>query len=192
MKKVFLIHGWGESPDEPLYKWLSSNLEREGLEVITPVMPNTEKPIIETWIAKLHEVVGDEINNNVILLGHSIGCQAILRYLAGLGTPGLLSGLVFVAPWLKVSGLETEDENNIAKPWLETTLNNQKILEHIPQNKFTAIFSDNDPFVPKENWEQFEHVFGAKVIIESGKGHFTADDGIVSLPSALEAVLKMK
>ncbi len=192
MKKVYIIHGWGGSPDEPLHKWLASELRKEGFEVVIPVMPNTDEPTIEAWVNKLNETIGKNPNENTILIGHSIGCQAILRYVAGLENSGFFGGMVFIAPWLKVSGLETEEEKSIAKLWVEPPIDYLKVLEHIPKNKITAIFSDNDPFVPKENWEEFESLFGAKIIVESRKGHFTADDGINTLPSALEAVLKMK
>jgi|SRR3989344_2351720 len=192
MKKVYIIHGWGGNPDEPLHKWLASELRKEGFKVEIPLMPNSDGPIIEAWVNKLSEVIGKEPNKNIIFVGHSIGCQAILRYVTGLEAPGFLGGVVFIAPWFKVSGLETEEENNIVRSWIETPINYEKILEHIPQNKIVAIFSDNDPFVPKENWGEFEHLLGAKIIIESKKGHFTANEGVVSLSSALEAVLMIK
>lgn len=190
MKKVYLVHGWEGSPGE-LYSWLASELKNRGFEVEAVSMPNPEEPAIESWVAKLNEVIGQVPDENVILVGHSIGAQAILRYLEGLKISGLFGGLVFIAPWLQVSGLETQEEEDIAKPWVETPIDNPKVSKHIPKNKFVAIFSDNDPFVPKENWELFEHLFGAKIIIESKKGHITTDEGCVDLPSALQAVLEM-
>ena len=192
MKKVFIIHGWSGSPDEPLHKWLASELEKNGFEVEAPRMPDPDYPKIETWVPKLKEVVGDMPNENIIFIGHSIGCQSILRYLAELKAPGLFGGFAFIAPWLKVSGLETEEEESTAKPWVETSFDRKKASEHMPKDKIVAIFSDNDPFVPKENWEIFENNFHAKTIVESNKGHFIEDDGVENLPSALEAVLKMK
>jgi predicted alpha/beta hydrolase family esterase len=54
-----------------------------------------------------------------------------------------------------------------------------------------AIFSDNDPFVLPENQESWEEKVGAKIIVENDKGHFSGSDGVDSLPSALEALLKM-
>jgi len=55
-----------------------------------------------------------------------------------------------------------------------------------------AIFSDNDPFVLPENQKSWKEKVGAEIIVEHNKGHFTESDGVVSLPSALEAVLGMK
>ena len=189
MKKIYIIHGWSGSPDEPLHKWLASELKSKGFEVEVPAMPNPDEPVIKDWVAKLNQVVGEEPDEGIIFIGHSIGCQTILRYLAGLKTSGFFGGAVFIAPWLYVSGLETEEEKSIAKPWVETPIDNVKVWKYLPENKRIAIFSDNDPFVPKENWDLFEQKFGAKIIIEKEKGHFTADDGVNSLPSALKAVL---
>jgi len=56
-KRVFIIHGWGGSPEEPLLRWLKSELEKNGFEVAVPKMPNSEKPEIETWVFKLKEIV---------------------------------------------------------------------------------------------------------------------------------------
>jgi len=30
VKRIFIIHGWGGSPDEPLLRWLKSELEKNG------------------------------------------------------------------------------------------------------------------------------------------------------------------
>jgi predicted alpha/beta hydrolase family esterase len=57
--------------------------------------------------------------------------------------------------------------------------------------KIVCIFSDNDPYVPAENWEMFSENLGAEIITEKSKGHFTDDDGIKELPAAFDAVLKI-
>ena len=191
MKKVYLVHGWEGSPGK-LYEWLASELAKEGLEVETLAMPNPDEPIITDWVAKLNECVGKNPDENIIFVGHSIGSQAILRYLARLETTGLFGGFVFIAPWLKVSGLKTQEEIDIAKPWVETPIDSKKVSQHIPKDKIIAIFSDDDPFVPKDNWELFEKFFGTKIIIESGKGHITAGEGVYTLPSVLQAILEIK
>ncbi|MDO8728407.1 MAG: alpha/beta hydrolase [bacterium] len=190
MKKIYLVHGWEGTPGK-LFIWIADELKKVGFEVKALSMPNQDEPIIKDWVVKLKETVGIKPNENIIFVGHSIGCQAILRYVAGLENPGLFGGCVFIAPWLKVSGLETKEEENIAKPWVEISIDDKKVLKHIPRNKIVAIFSDNDPFVPKANWDLFERLFGAKIIMESGKGHITENDGVNTLPSALDAVLKM-
>lgn len=189
MKNVYIIHSWGGSPNEQLHKWLKHELQKKRYEIIAPEMPNPEHPIINDWVNKLTEVVNNP-HKDVILVGHSIGCQTILRYLEKLNTLDRVGGVVLIAPWLTLKNLESDEEWLIAKPWIETSISFASVIKHTP--KITAIFSDNDPFVPFENKKLFEQKFGAESIIEHKKGHFTEEDGVFELPSALEAILKIK
>ena len=188
-KRIFIIHGWGDSPDEPLLRWLKSELEKNGFEVVVPKMPNSEKPEIETWVFKLKEIV-EVPDKDTILVGHSIGCQAILRYLEKLHPVSRVGGVVFIAPWFTLSNLESDEEWRVADPWLNTPIRETDVIKHIP--KITAIFSDNDPDVPSENIKLFKKRFNTEVIVEHEKGHFTADDGVEKLESVLGAILKIK
>ena len=190
MKKVFIIHSWSGSPEDPLLRWLKSELEKNGFDVIVPEMPNPEKPNIETWVLKLEEII-EVPDKDTILVGHSIGCQTILRYLEKLDPTSRVGGVVFIAPWFTLSNLENDEEWRVAGPWLNTPIRETDIIKHIP--KITAIFSDNDPYVPSENIEMFKEKFSdyIKVIVEHKKGHFTVDDGVEKLESALDAILKV-
>ena len=188
MKRVFIVHGWGGSPKEPMHKWLASQLRQKGYEVISPTMPNPERPEIESWVTQLKEAVGSP-DKDTILVGHSVGCQTILRYLETLNPSIIIGGVVLIAPWLTLKNLE-DGEQDIAKPWLETDINSAAVVKHTP--RITTIFSDDDPVVPFENKELFEQKFGVESIIEHSKGHFTEDDGVTELPSALEAIEAIK
>jgi len=188
-KRVFIIHGWGGSPDEPLHEWLKSELEKKGFEVVVPQMPNSEEPVIEAWVSRLEEIVSAP-DENTILVGHSIGCQAILRYLEKLSSASKVGGVVFIAPWLTLSNLENDEEWRVADPWLNTPIRETDVIKHTP--KITAIFSDNDPYVPSENLELFRERFNAEVVVEYGKGHFTTDDDVEKLESVLSAILEIK
>jgi len=188
-KRVFIIHGWGGSADEPLHRWLKSELEKNGFEVVVPEMPNPEEPDIDAWVSKLEEIVVAP-DKDTILVGHSIGCQTILRYLEKLHSASKIGGVVFIAPWLTLSNLESEEEWRVAGPWLNTPIKETDIIKHSP--KITAIFSDNDPYVPGENIEMFKKRFNAEIVVEREKGHFTADDGVEKLESALNAILEIK
>ena len=189
-KRVLIIHGWGGSPNEPMLQWLKAKIEENGLEAVLPEMPDTENPVIEDWVKKLKDVVEDP-DKDTILVGHSIGCQTILRYLEKLHPTKRVGGVVFMAPWFTLTNLESEEGWEIMKPWLNIPIRETDAAKHMP--KMVAIFSDNDPFVPKENIEFFRRRFpDAKIIIEHQKGHFTEEDGVKSLQSALEAILENK
>ena len=79
MKRVFIIHGWGGKPAGWLL-WLKEELGKKGFEASTLEMPNSEKPEIEEWVGYLSEQAG-EVDKDTYFVGHSIGCQTILRFL---------------------------------------------------------------------------------------------------------------
>jgi len=185
MKKIYIIHGWDGSPNEPMLEWLKLNLEKEGNQVEVPEMPDPGTPKIESWVGKLKEIMAPD--NDTILVGHSIGCQAVLRYIETLPENTKIAGIVLIAPWMELDAQTIEEEGEevkeIARPWMETPIDFEKIKSHI--GKAVAIFSDNDPYVPLNQKEFFEKHLGAETIVEHGKGHFTVSDGVNELPSAL-------
>ena len=187
MKTVYIIHGWSGSPNEPIHKWLKSQLEEKGFEVVVPEMPHPDNPSIEDWVHKLNEVI-ENPDEDSILVGHSIGCQTILRYLEQLNPEIKVGKVILLAPWFTLSNLEPEEEE-IRKPWTDTPINELEVMKHV--SKMTTIFSDDDPVVPmEENKKIFEERFGAEIIVKNGNGHFTEEDAVTEVPSVLDAVLK--
>jgi len=186
MKRVFIVHGWGGSPKEAWFPWLKKELEQKGYSVTVPSMPDSEEPVIEKWVSHLSKTVG-EPNEETYFVGHSIGCQTIMRYLAS--TNKKVGGCVFVGGWFTLSELETSEEKTIAKPWLQTSIDFSAIKK--TTKKIIAIFSDDDPYVPLENVKMFEKNLQAKTIIEHSKGHMGGESKTFKLQSALDSVLKI-
>ncbi|MDO8523005.1 MAG: alpha/beta hydrolase [bacterium] len=185
-KRVFIIHGWGGSPQNNWFPWLKNELEKKGFLVIVPSMPHPENPTIEGWVGHLSTVVG-EPDENTYFIGHSIGCQTILRYVEQLQKP--IGGVVCVAGFFRLLHLETKEEKEIAKPWLEVPMNYEKIK--LNANKIIAIFSDDDQDVDLGDKELFEKRLDAKTIVEHKKGHFSDDAGVKELPSVLNALFEI-
>jgi len=153
-------------------------------------MPEPLSPRIDIWTNFLGEQIGNP-DKNTFLLGHSIGAQTILRYLESLEESAEIGGVVMLAGWVNLTSAayETEEDAKIAKPWLESFINWEKVKKRT--NKFVGIFSDNDPLVPFADSKIFKEKLGAEIIVEHNKGHFSGSDGIKELPSALEAILKI-
>ena len=142
MKNVYIIHGWEGSPEEHLHQWLKSELEKKGFNVTVPNMPNPDVPVIETWINKIKEI--SQVNSSSIFIGHSIGCQAVLRFLETLPAGTKVGGAVLIAPWMRLDENTIKEEGEeaveIARPWMETPINFAKIKTHC--HNITAIFSE--------------------------------------------------
>ena len=188
-KRVFIAHGWDGYPEEGWFPWLKHELETRGFEVSVPQLPEAGSPKIQSWVPKLAETVGTP-DGQTYFVGHSMGCQTIARYLESLPEGVKVGGAVFVAGFFKrLTGLEDDpDVQKTDKHWLDTPIDLKKIKSHL--NKSVAIFSDNDPFVPLDNQDDFRDKLGSKILIEHQKGHFSGSrDKITELPTVLESVL---
>ncbi|MFH1462517.1 MAG: alpha/beta hydrolase [bacterium] len=188
-KRVFLIRGWGGFPEEGWRPWLKNELEKRGFAVSVPAMPDSEHPRMAAWLKQLKDTVG-EPDKNCYFVSHSLGCVTILRYLEALEDGQNIGGAVLVAGFtdMKITVAEDEDIRELST-FFEREINFNEIKKRC--GKFVAIHSDNDPFVDLRYAEIFQEKLGAKIVREKARGHFSGDDGVRELPSALESVLQL-
>ena len=181
MKKAIIVHGWGGNSKGDWIPWLKHELEKKSFEVITPDFPNTEEPEIKAWVGKLGEF---DIDENTYLIGHSIGCQTILRFLERQDRK--FGNIILVAPWMhldeKTIEEEGEEAKEIAKPWIETPIDFEKVKQNT--REIVCIFSDDDCYVPLSDEKLFKERLNAKTIIKEKQGHFNE----ASLPLLLEYI----
>jgi len=188
-KRLFIIHGWEGSPNELFYQNIKAELESSYSFKVFPLkMPNPGEPKMEEWIPSLAKAVGTP-DENTYFYGHSIGSQTILRYLQFLGKDSKVGGVIFTAGWVNLRleslvGPEEEGSEDIAKPWLETSLNFKKIKSHC--DKWVALFSDNDPYVPLTDKDIFKKELDAEIIVEHNKNHFPGADSDIVINKILE------
>ncbi|MDO8620049.1 MAG: alpha/beta hydrolase [bacterium] len=181
-KRVFLIHGWEGKPNGNWFPYLSLELKANGFEVNAPQMPHADQPKVSEWLAFLKDYVGKP-DKDTYFVGHSLGCIAIARYLETLPAKTKIGGAVFVAGF---SGRINVPE--IAE-FYSLPFNPEKAKQH--SDNFVMIFSDTDPYVPMEKSLEMAKQFGAKTILERGKGHFTAHENVATLPVALTELLRI-
>ncbi len=184
-KRLIIIHGWDGHPSHAWFPWIKKEFEVKDFEVLIPEMPHPLIPTIKDWVAKVDEVVG-VLDEDTYLIGHSIGCQTILRYLEKLTGNDKVGGVVLVAPFFVLTNLKTDEEKGIAGPWLGKSMDYDKIKD-VTNGKITAIFSDNDIFVPVKNEKLFKDRLGAKTIIQHEQRHFY---NIKELPIARDEMLE--
>lgn len=188
MKRAILIHGWGGRPEHGWFPWLTRELEKEGFAVSAPLMPDTDEPTIERWVPAVRDAVGSP-DADTYLVGHSMGCEAIARYLESLPEDVEVGGVVFVAGFFKSLTLDASENHAIWEAWRTAPIDLAKVRARAP--KSIAIFSDNDPYVPLENVDDFRDSLGSQIIVEHDKLHFSGDQGCTELPLALESLRKL-
>lgn len=148
-------------------------------------MPNTNHPLASEWVAKLAETVGIP-TEDTYLVGHSLGCITILRYLENLDESQTIGGVVFIAGF---GERFPKYQSGSHDTFFEHTLNWPQIQDHC--NNFVAIHSEDDPGVNAEQLDLFEDKLGAKVIRERGFGHFGSADGVFEIPLVRNELLAM-
>lgn len=185
-KKVIIIHCWEGYPEYCWYPWVKKQLEEKGFEVIVPEMPNTQKPKLSEWLAKLKELV-DIPNEDVFLVGHSLGNITIFRFLESLKDKQKIGGAVLVAGFTDDLGFE-EISNFFQEP-----IDFQKIKERA--EKFITINSDNDPHVSLKYADILKDKLGAESIVLHNMGHFSGaienEKSCTELKEVVDSVLKI-
>ena len=189
MNKVYIVHCWDGTKDDGWYPWLDKELTNDNTTVYRFNMPNTDKPVIEEWVSFLDKQV-DNIDENIYFVGHSIGCQTILRYLQSKDITNI-GGIVLVAPWLNLLDYAIEEEESyiVAKPWLTTPIDFEKVKKFT--SNITCIFSDDDYFVSLSQKEEFEKLLNTKTIVVNNKGHISEEDNVFELKEILDACNSM-
>lgn len=189
MNKIYIIHCWDGTKEDGWYPWLDKELSNENNKVYRFNMPNTANPKIEEWVSFLDKKV-KILDENTYFIGHSIGCQTIMRYLQTKEIKKI-GGILFVSPWLDLLDYAIEDEESflVAKPWLTEKINFDKIKQFT--NNINCIFSSNDYFVSLEQKNKFEKLLNAKTIVVNDKGHISQDDNVYELKEILDESIKM-
>ncbi len=159
--------------------WIKHELEEKGFFVIALSMPDPLNPQADAWVKKIYEEVGSP-DEDTYLIGHSLGCAAILRYLETIHTQ--VGGAVLVA------GPSDNMKLSFIKSFFEKEFDFEKIKHNC--RKFVVIHSDNDRIVPINHAYALKEKLNAKLILEH-KGHFTSMEGVKELPSLLEALLSI-
>ncbi len=182
MKKIYLVHCWDGTCEDGWYPWVSNELKKLDIKVIRFDMPNTEHPTIEEWVKTLDEKV-DNLDKETYFIGHSIGCQTIMRYLEK--SNDKIGGILFVAPWLELLpyAIEDEDSYKTAEPWINTSIDFDKIKK--VTNNIRCIFSSDDYFVSTNQEQEFKDKLNAKTLMVENKGHISEEDDIFELKEIL-------
>lgn len=185
--KVYIIHGWGATSRSDWFPYLKEKLKERGYSVSIPIMPDTDNPRIKPWVFKLQSL---KVDVKTIFVGHSVGCQTILRFLEKY--TGNVDQVILVAPWLTINknNLDENEEWSVAKPWAETPIDFKKIRNKA--NKFIVIYSQNDPYAILKDVKKLIKELNATEVNVGNKGHICQGDGVTKLPKALKFFKKIK
>jgi predicted alpha/beta hydrolase family esterase len=181
MKRAIIVHCWGGSANYAWYPWAKAELEKLGYEVLVPDMPNTDLPKLAEWLPELQRLVG-EPDDELVLVGHSLGTVTIMRYLETLQN-GQIGKAILVAGF--TDHLEFKELEN----FFETKLDFANIKPK-SKNGFVVIQSDNDPYIPADHGTRLEKELGAKLIIKHDANHMSGALGSEGACTELPEVIQ--
>jgi len=181
MVNVFIIHGAFGNPEENWFPWLKSKLEKLGCNVFVPKFPTPENQNLENW-NEIFEKYKDKLDENSIVIGHSLGPAFLLRVLERIDSP--IKGAFFVSGFTKLLGNETFDSIN--KTFVDKDFNWDKIRNNCKH--FSVYHSNNDPYVPIECANELSEKLGVNLTIIENAGHFNKDSGYIKFEKLLEEI----
>jgi len=191
MKKVFIVHGFGGTPNGGWLSWLMKEFASRGIYACSLPMPNPKTPVVSEWVSMIDKCIG-EPNEETFILGHSLGVPGVLHYLNSLGDGKKIGGAVLVSGLIEP--LQPNDPESIYRkidsfvvPKIDLNQSRNKA------KKFIVIHSTDDPAVPFEHSGKIIKGLDCDLIkVEKGGHFFILSKPIVNeLPIARDAILKL-
>lgn len=176
-ERLVIVPRWSGDPSSDWYPWARAELARSHPELRVDILelPNKSAPVIEQCVAAFESELGRDLSalSSTLLVGHSVGCQALMRYLADqpqLQDREAAPALVCVAGWWTV-----DEPWPAIRPWIDTPIPLPRLRANT--SSITVLLSDDDPFTSdwrtnKSTWEQR---LDADVRINLGGRHFNAE-----------------
>lgn len=185
MENVFIFHGTGGHPKENWFPWLKKELENLGYNIYIPQFPKADKPLLAPWLKELEKYT-DKINEDTILIGHSLGGLFLLRVLEQLTQP--VKAAIFVGASVGVKPIKFYDGDYKFSDGFNFNWN--KIKSNARQ--FVAFHSDTDPYVSLGNGEELAERLGIQLTFIPNAGHFNKSAGYIQFEKLLDEVNKLK
>lgn len=183
MKKIFIIHGFGSKPNGGWRPWLMAELDKKDIYACALSMPNPQSPVCDEWVEEITRNVEKNKDDEIYLVGHSLGVPAILRYLEISPKTAKILGVVLV------SGRCQPDGGKKMESFMKDGFDYQTIKSKT--KKFSIIYGDNDPLVPVINATILSKELNGDLTIIKNGGHLNGSAGWTSLPQCLEALNQM-
>lgn len=172
MKKVVIIHGNGGCDANSHWTpWLKAELEKEGIRVLAPTMPDNVQAKASVWLPYMHDTL--QCDAETIVVGHSSGAVAAMRY----AEKYPLLGSILIGACYTDLGYETERiAGYYDAPWQWDKIrgNQQWIMQ---------LASVDDPYIPVAEPRHINKNLGSEYLEFTDQGHFMSKEipGLVSI-----------
>jgi len=162
--RVILVHGFNANPQMNFHPWLADALRAKGFIVETPTLNLSTKD--EFHLPDIIESMKDQVgylDNDDIILGHSLGAFIVLQYLEAVEMTETPRAVVLVAPPWKVSNPELK---RLFIADLDADVLMWKAQEYV------VVHSKDDKLVPFEHGQKLANVLRARLVEADGDDHY--------------------
>ena len=180
--RVILLHGLNTDPSDKWYPWLAQEMEQRGIEFAAPALPAPTDPNIAAWTAELDKLHPDE---NTILIGHSRGGVAVLRWLEAQPASLKVKKIILIATnsgFEHKRAIKTESNHGF---YTEQGYDFKKIKQHC--NDFVILHSKDDQWVPYDAGVENTKGLDARLVSFDNKGHF--GKGVDNIPELIAEIV---
>ena len=176
--KVILIHGNSGYTQENFWlPYVAAELKKLGLTVIAKTFPDNKLARAEYWLPFITELGADE---NTILIGHSSGAIAAMRYAEN----HKLLGSVLVSTYYT----DLDDEEEKASGYFNHPWNWEKIRSN--QKWIIQFASMDDPWIPIEEARFIHEKLETRYFEYTNEGHFGIPNDKKEFPEIITEIKK--
>lgn len=185
MKRAFIIHGYGATPEDHWFSWLAQQLQAAGVATAIPALPDPEQPDFDRWQAALATHLGTP-DAETFYVAHSLGTISLLHFLSA-ARPAQTGGIFLVSGFDgRLPALPVIGDFNVDAYADRARIDHAALRAMTPQ--IHHIISDNDRAVAPERSLQLAERLGGTVHRVANGGHFLASDGFRTLPPLWQAM----
>ena len=167
----FLIHGSYGNPYKNWFPWLKKELSKRKLNCIVPDFPSPDKQDYESWskVLRAYLEIG-YITEDTTFITHSLGGIFVARFL--IQNQIKIKKLITVAEFNQV---KFDEDNSLYDSFYSENEELKSLKEYCLER--VCIYSDNDPYVPILDAEQFAECLEAEKVLIKDAGHFNEKFG---------------
>ncbi len=174
--RIVLIHGYNSGPDQNFHPWLANELRERGFEVIAPKIPLEGEVDVLACIDALIKEVG-QLDDETILLGHSLGAVLALRYLEAAEAMATPRAVILVgAPYQTKS----EKTRNMFLSEFDYEVVMWKTKE------FVVVHDKDDKLVPFDHAQKYQKMLQAELVESTGNDHYMDAEYKILLDTVLK------
>ncbi|OGM34824.1 hypothetical protein A3D84_03075 [Candidatus Woesebacteria bacterium RIFCSPHIGHO2_02_FULL_42_20] len=181
MTNIIIIHDTGGNPNGNWFPWLKSELEKLDCRVFVPKFPTPENQSLENWL-KVFKAYEQYLDENSIVVGHSLGPAFLLSVLENLNRP--IKAAFFVVGFTGL--LNNPDFDELNESFVTKSFDWAKIKNNC--KRFYVINSDNDPYVPLEKGKSLAENLGTELIVLKNAGHINEEAGYTEFSFLLDKI----